>query len=167
MPLTSNRTESSRLNPRTRLGLRLDTSVTSATEPAEEFIVVWGPSSSHPQFVGRFKRRTAAPADNGGTIAADQRVWNLYGAHRAVKSCRTTLAFQRFLGVIFHSCWLSLLAVVARDDSPRRAHEHETVTQSRGKAMPRLNLPACAESGRLPSEAERKGIATPYPSSRR
>src|SRR6266850_1847465 len=46
MPLTNSSTESSRLNPRTRLGFSLDASVCGAWETGMEVIGL-----SHPQFV--------------------------------------------------------------------------------------------------------------------
>jgi hypothetical protein len=41
--------------------------------------------SANAKFVGRFQRRSAAPANDGGTVAAGQRIVHLFGAIRAVK----------------------------------------------------------------------------------
>jgi len=41
--------------------------------------------STHPEFVGRFQRSTAAAADDGGTIAAGKRVGNLFATLGAIK----------------------------------------------------------------------------------
>jgi hypothetical protein len=41
--------------------------------------------SSHRQFVGRLQRRTAHAADDGGTVAAGERICHFFAADRAVK----------------------------------------------------------------------------------
>src|SRR5208282_5960851 len=86
MPLTSSSTESSKLSPRTRLGFSLDVSASGGRESGWVFISGrWRVSSSHGQFVGRLERRSAAAADDGGAVAAGQRIADFHGADWAVE----------------------------------------------------------------------------------
>src|SRR5580700_1017379 len=100
MPLTSSSTESSRLRPRTRLGCSLALAFSISISVAGAGFMrssrgirntLRNPpnlsfhSSSHGQFIGGFERRAATTADEGGAVAAGERIGDFGRANRAVE----------------------------------------------------------------------------------
>src|SRR4051794_12485647 len=88
MPPTSKRTESSRLSPRTRLG---DSDFPANGDDTEGALII---GLSHPQFVGRLERSSAASADDGRAVAASERIGHFLAAPGTVKWLRVRLRLR-------------------------------------------------------------------------
>ena len=116
MPLTSNSTESSRVNPRTSFGWSVSVSACGAINAGPEFIESF--ASSHAEFVRRLQRRSAAAADDSRAVSAGQRISNFHRADGTVQGGGLVGCRWCFWSVFQ---WMSL-AVNNQD-------EDETVTQ--------------------------------------